>query len=199
MDKLTPKQKAFCDYYIELGNATEAAVKAGYSKKTAKETGYENLNKKLIKEYIEKGLKEKEILRKTEGQIRVNPKLLNKLLELFGEDIEVLTKNIEKVLMKEFLIDDLTEEELKKVLRRNNLSSNTRYSILERAAFKCQCCGNKPNKDNDITLHIDHIIPFSLGGKDTIDNFQVLCNKCNISKNNRYIHNHNIGWGCLNE
>ncbi|MEG0669155.1 MAG: terminase small subunit, partial [Clostridium sp.] len=30
--KLTPKQKAFADYYIELGNATEAAIKAGYSK-----------------------------------------------------------------------------------------------------------------------------------------------------------------------
>ena len=29
MDKLTPKQKAFADYYIELGNATEAAKKSG--------------------------------------------------------------------------------------------------------------------------------------------------------------------------
>ncbi|WP_180235255.1 terminase small subunit, partial [Bacillus cereus] len=28
--KLTPKQQAFCDYYIEIGNATEAAKKAGY-------------------------------------------------------------------------------------------------------------------------------------------------------------------------
>lgn len=28
--KLTPKQKAFADYYIECGNATEAARKAGY-------------------------------------------------------------------------------------------------------------------------------------------------------------------------
>ena len=31
--KLTPKQKAFADYYIETGNATEAAIRAGYSKK----------------------------------------------------------------------------------------------------------------------------------------------------------------------
>lgn len=29
-DKLTSKQKAFADYYIECGNATEAAKKAGY-------------------------------------------------------------------------------------------------------------------------------------------------------------------------
>jgi len=33
--KLTPKQQAFVDIYIETGNATEAAIKAGYSRKTA--------------------------------------------------------------------------------------------------------------------------------------------------------------------
>ncbi|MCC0650821.1 terminase small subunit, partial [Clostridioides sp. ZZV15-6598] len=36
MSKLTEKQKRFCDYYIKTGNATEAAIKAGYSEKTAK-------------------------------------------------------------------------------------------------------------------------------------------------------------------
>ena len=30
MDKLTPKQQAFCEFYIESGNKTEAAIKAGY-------------------------------------------------------------------------------------------------------------------------------------------------------------------------
>ncbi|QEZ68006.1 terminase small subunit [Paraclostridium bifermentans] len=56
--KLTPKQKAFADFYIELGNATEAAIKAGYSKRTAKEVGYENLTKPHIKSYIEERMKE---------------------------------------------------------------------------------------------------------------------------------------------
>ncbi|MBB6696260.1 terminase small subunit [Clostridium algidicarnis] len=51
--KLTPKQKAFCDYYIETGNATEAAVRAGYSKKTARFIGNENLTKPNIKFYID--------------------------------------------------------------------------------------------------------------------------------------------------
>lgn len=32
---LTPRQKAFCKYYVELGNETQAGIKAGYSKKTA--------------------------------------------------------------------------------------------------------------------------------------------------------------------
>lgn len=50
--KLTPKQKAFADYYIATGNASEAARKAGYSLKTAPAQGYENLNKPQIKAYI---------------------------------------------------------------------------------------------------------------------------------------------------
>ena len=59
-DKLTPKQKAFADYYIETGNATEAAIKAGYSKKTARVIGQENLQKPAIKAYIEERMNEKD-------------------------------------------------------------------------------------------------------------------------------------------
>lgn len=55
---LTEKQLAFCEYYIECGNATEAAKKAGYSENTARSTGSENLTKPDISEYIEKRLAE---------------------------------------------------------------------------------------------------------------------------------------------
>ena len=55
---LTPKQQAFADYYLELGNATEAAKRAGYSEQTAYSIGNENLKKPEISEYIEKRLKE---------------------------------------------------------------------------------------------------------------------------------------------
>ena len=48
-DKLTPKQKAFCDEYLICGNASEAARKAGYG---------ENLKKPVIAEYIAKRQKE---------------------------------------------------------------------------------------------------------------------------------------------
>lgn len=51
-DKLTPKQKAFADYYIQSGNAAEAARKAGYSEKTARFSGAENLTKANIQAYI---------------------------------------------------------------------------------------------------------------------------------------------------
>lgn len=57
---LTPKQRAFADYYIETCNATEAAKRAGYSEKTAFTIGPENLRKPLIKKYIEERMKPKE-------------------------------------------------------------------------------------------------------------------------------------------
>nr|DAT12488.1 MAG TPA: Terminase small subunit [Bacteriophage sp.] len=58
MAKLTLKQKKFADEYIISGNATESAIKAGYSKKTANRIGSENLSKLDIKNYIDERLKE---------------------------------------------------------------------------------------------------------------------------------------------
>ena len=55
---MTPKQQAFADEYIISLNATDAARKAGYSNRTATETGYENLRKPHIKAYIDKRLEE---------------------------------------------------------------------------------------------------------------------------------------------
>ena len=49
---LTPNQKAFADYYLELGNATEAAKKAGYSEKTAAATASRLLTNVNVSAYI---------------------------------------------------------------------------------------------------------------------------------------------------
>ena len=49
---LTPNQKAFADYYIELGNAAEAARKAGYSEKTAAATASRLLTNVNVSAYI---------------------------------------------------------------------------------------------------------------------------------------------------
>lgn len=58
--KLTAKQQRFCDEYLIDLNATQAAIRAGYSKKTAKVIATENLTKPAISEYIEKRMAEKE-------------------------------------------------------------------------------------------------------------------------------------------
>ncbi len=58
--KMTAKQKRFCDEYLINLNATQAAIRAGYSKKSAYSIGVENLNKPELKKYIDKRMKEKE-------------------------------------------------------------------------------------------------------------------------------------------
>ena len=50
--KLTSKQKRFCEEYIIDCNATQAAIRAGYSERTAKSIGQENLTKPDLKKYI---------------------------------------------------------------------------------------------------------------------------------------------------
>lgn len=52
MAKLTAKQELFCKEYLVDLNATQAAIRAGYSEKTASEMGYENLSKPQLAEYI---------------------------------------------------------------------------------------------------------------------------------------------------
>ena len=54
--KLSAKQVAFIEHYLVSLNATEAALKAGYSKKTAQAIGSENLKKPLVALAIEKAM-----------------------------------------------------------------------------------------------------------------------------------------------
>lgn len=60
MAKLTAKQQRFCDEYLIDLNATQAAIRAGYSEKTAKQIGQQNLTKLDLKEYVETRMAEKE-------------------------------------------------------------------------------------------------------------------------------------------
>lgn len=55
--KLTEKQKRFADEYIQSGNATQAAIKAGYSKKTATIVASQNLTKLNVKNYIDERMR----------------------------------------------------------------------------------------------------------------------------------------------
>lgn len=53
---MNAKQKKFCDEYLIDCNATQAAIRAGYSPKTAKQIGQENLTKPDLKSYIDEQL-----------------------------------------------------------------------------------------------------------------------------------------------
>jgi len=53
MAKLTDKQRTFCEEYMIDLNATQAAIRAGYSKKTAQQISSETLLKPVVQEYIQ--------------------------------------------------------------------------------------------------------------------------------------------------
>ena len=57
---LTEKQILFCNEYLIDLNATQAAIRAGYSEKTAKSIASENLTKPDIQEYIQKLMQERQ-------------------------------------------------------------------------------------------------------------------------------------------
>ena len=60
MAKMTAKQRRFCDEYLIDLNATQAAIRAGYSEKRASEQAYQLLQKTTVKEYIACRMAEKE-------------------------------------------------------------------------------------------------------------------------------------------
>ena len=70
-DKLTVKQRKFADEYMISGNATEAAIKAGYKKKSAYSIAGQNLKKHEIIQYI------------TERQKKIESKKIAQQKEIF--------------------------------------------------------------------------------------------------------------------
>lgn len=72
--ELTAKQKQFCEEYIIDLNGAQAAIRAGYSEKTAKQTASENLTKPNIQEYL------RELQQKRQKRTAINQDyVLNKL------------------------------------------------------------------------------------------------------------------------
>lgn len=60
MAKMTAKQQRFCDEYLISLNATQAAIKSGYSEKYAGENADKLLKNTKVKEYISERMAEKE-------------------------------------------------------------------------------------------------------------------------------------------
>ncbi|MFW2525258.1 homing endonuclease associated repeat-containing protein [Aliarcobacter butzleri] len=64
------------------------------------------------------------------------------------------------------------------------INEKVRLKILKRDNYRCIKCGRSPATHLGISLHIDHIQPFSKGGDSNEENLQTLCNKCNLGKGN---------------
>jgi len=111
--KLTDKQKMFVKEYLIDLNATQAAIRAGYSESTAKEIGCENLTKPNIAEAIQEAMSERsEKVEITAEDVLTGIKDLTKLVsdpvneefnatagfkgyELLGKHLKLFTDKIE--------------------------------------------------------------------------------------------------------
>lgn len=101
-----------------------------------------------------------------------------------GYQLEILPSYIlePQILAANENLDQLLPKKVTKKNRTRNIPLSLRFRILERDRC-CKLCGRGPKEG--IKLHIDHIIPYSLGGTTTLDNLQTLCQDCNIGKSNR--------------
>lgn len=57
-----------------------------------------------------------------------------------------------------------------------------RYKVLKRDRFRCVLDGRSPATDPSVSLHVDHIIPWSGGGETSMENLRTLCMDCNLGK-----------------
>ena len=85
--ELTYKQKKFCEYYIVSHNATESAIKAGYSRKTAYSQGQRLLKNVEVKKYIAE-LEGKAVSQAKQGAIASRQEILEFYTKIMRSDNE---------------------------------------------------------------------------------------------------------------
>jgi len=107
-------------------------------------------------------------------------------------DLDSLRKNFPKLIEKYYSDDEFDETEtseipieeiMSKAETKIKVQAGIRWQVFKRDDWKCVACGR--SAEDNIILHIDHIIPRSKGGKDEMDNYQTLCETCNIGKSNK--------------
>lgn len=107
---------------------------------------------------------------------------LKEFIEYVNSDGEIQTT--EDKLVNETVINNSNSNQIKIKTRRTprDINERLRFKVLKRDNFKCVYCGKSPATDSNVELHVDHIIPWSKGGKTVIENLQTSCSKCNLGK-----------------
>ena len=77
--------------------------------------------------------------------------------------------------------EELLEEQPEIDARSRNIPTQVKREVVRRDAGKCRLCGS------DKDLHFDHDYPFAKGGSNEVENIQLLCKKCNLSKGDKII------------
>ncbi len=63
-------------------------------------------------------------------------------------------------------------------------SLRLRFRVMKRDNFSCRACGASPALKPGLSLHVDHVKAWSLGGETIEENLQTLCEVCNLGKSN---------------
>ncbi len=86
-------------------------------------------------------------------------------MELFGKNIGNTLKSINGRCHQRGIVGTLTVKRIREIAN---------------VSYNCPYCGDLLTGE---TVHIDHVKPLSVGGTNTDDNIQLLCNVCNLAKN----------------
>ena len=71
-----------------------------------------------------------------------------------------------------------------------NLPKKLRFEILKRDQFRCRYCGR--GEADGAKLHVDHVIPVLVGGRNDPENLATACADCNLGKSARMLNNARI-------
>lgn len=101
------------------------------------------------------------------------------------------TKNIESKETTKKIKNEIPQEKknlkpIGKTENRRGITLSLRYKVLVRDNFKCVRCGRNPATNPGVELHVDHIIPFSRGGKTLLENLETKCKECNLGKGDKF-------------
>lgn len=69
---------------------------------------------------------------------------------------------------------------------KRGIPDGLRWKVITRDQHKCVMCGRSPATHTGVALHIDHIVPFSKGGKTVLENLRCLCQNCNWGKGDEH-------------
>ena len=144
--KLNARQKAFCEYYVASGNATDAAIKAGYSKKTARVIGQENLTKPALKNYID------EMMQKLESErIASAEEVLQNLTAMMRGEIQ------EEVVVVEGEGDGVSSARVMK----KQVSAKERIKAAELLGKRYRLFTDK--------VEVERVVPVMIVGEDSLE------------------------------
>lgn len=104
----------------------------------------------------------------------------------FSGWIKALECFVEYIQNDEKDVDFVECENLTKKRTSKSINLRLRFKVMMRDSFRCCKCGRSPATDSNISLQVDHILPWSKGGETIIENLQTLCSACNQGKSNLF-------------